>query len=630
MTHPPRHFPALLACLMLSMIAVQTRGQLTDPAGFGDAFGAPDATSGSGAREPVVKFDTRWQGEAIAADSEGALAIELDIDPRYHIQLHKPQLDYLVPTDVKVTGLPAGVLVSGVRYPEPHPIVVDFGEGPQKLDFYAGKAAIVVSLHVGPSVAPGKYDLEAATTWQACDDKTCLQPQTTISKVTLTVAPAGTNIAESHDAPFDVLRQPIADVPAGANTLNIPLFGYDFSIDPTKLWLLLLIAFIGGFLLNFTPCVLPLIPIKIMGLSAAAGHRSRCLMLGAVMSGGVVFLWLALGIAIATVSGFTATNQLFQKPWFTIGVGVIIAIMAAGMCGLFAVRLPQKVYMFNPSHDTAFGSFLFGIMTAVLSTPCTAPFMGAAAAWAATQNPAVTLSTFAAIGSGMAFPYLLLSAYPKLIDRMPRTGPASELIKQVMGLFMLAAAAFFVGTGVSGLIVTPPDPPTLAYWYFVGAFIIAAGTWLTWRTIALRPKHRANLITFVLIGLLFIGAGAHLAYWYTRHGPVNWVYYTPERLENAKKDGKFIVLEFTAQWCLNCHALEHAVLFDPRVTAALNSNKVVPIKVDLTGDDNGPGNALLTQQGRRSIPLLVIYAPDGKVVFESDAYTVSQVLEALK
>ena len=140
------------------------------------------------------------------------------------------------------------------------------------------------------------------------------------------------------------------------------------------------------------------------------------------MMAGIIFFWLVLGGLMAFVSGFTATNQLFQYPAFTITVGLIIGLMAIGMCGLFTIRLPGKLYMVNPKHDTVHGSFLFGIMTAVLSTPCTAPFMGAAAAWATTEPPGITMLVFAAIGLGMGAPYLILAAFPRLTDRMPKAG----------------------------------------------------------------------------------------------------------------------------------------------------------------------------------------------------------------
>ncbi len=141
-------------------------------------------------------------------------------------------------------------------------------------------------------------------------------------------------------------------------------------------------AALGGLLLNLTPCVLPVIPIKVIGLAQVAGDARRCRALGFAMTIGVVAFWVVLGGMMATVAGFTAVNQLFQFPAFTIGVGVFIAIMAIGMCGLFSLRLPQFVYAIGPRHDSLGGSFVFGIMPAVLSTPCTAPFMGAALDWA--------------------------------------------------------------------------------------------------------------------------------------------------------------------------------------------------------------------------------------------------------
>ena len=612
-------------------VAVLLGSAATARAQFDLGLGSSKQTAAApaGDSDSVMRITTEWSKSAVAAGDTALLAIVMDIDEPYHLQLHKPQLDWLVATEVSFEGAPAGVFFGDVQWPQPHPIKVNFGDGPQTLDFYAGRAVIFHKVTVGEDVAPGEHPLTIKTTWQACDETTCLPPQDTVTKITLNVVAAGTPTEPLNAQLFDgYTGGSLAEAVPVAGALTIPFFGWDFTIDPNALWLLLVVAAIGGFLLNLTPCVLPLIPIKIMSLSAAAGNRSRCLMLGAVMSAGVVSFWLVLGAMIATISGFSAANQLFQIPQFTIGVGLVIAVMAAGMMGLFATRLPQWVYMVNPSQETVHGSFAFGIMTAILSTPCTAPFMGAAAAWAATQSPVITMATFTAIGVGMALPYLALSAWPKLVEKMPRSGPASELIKQVMGLLMMAAAAYFVGTGIAGWLVTAPDPPTLAYWYFVAFFIAAAGAWLAWRTIQLKPTT-GKLASFVLLGVLFIATAGHIGWHFTRHGPIDWVYYTPERLETAHEQGKVVVLEFTAQWCLNCHALEQAVLMDPQVVEALNSNNVAAIKVDLTGN-NPAGNAKLIDAGRRTIPLLVVLSPDGTEVFKSDAYTIRQVLDAIQ
>ncbi len=413
--------------------------------------------------------------------------------------------------------------------------------------------------------------------------------------------------------------------------MGFDLFGLNFSLDTTNWWgfiLLLLTASIGGALLNFTPCVLPLVPIKIISLSNAAADQKRCLALGLTMFSGVLVFWLGIGAAIALITGFTATHQLFQYPVFTIAVGAVIAVMAFGMCGLFSVRLPNFIYRINPTQDTLQGSFVLGILTAILATPCTAPFMGAAAAWAATQPPATTLATFAAIGIGMALPYLVLSAWPRLVQKMPHTGPASVLIKEVMGLFMMAAAAYFIGTGLSGMLMEPPNPPAKLYWFSVMGFTAAGGLWLSYRTIRITSRKTSRVIFAGLGILLFVGS-AYGVLRLTDKGPIDWVYYTPERFAAATENRKIVVMVFTAEWCLNCKALEEGVLKSEKITRLLAEADIVPMKVDITGN-NPWGKKKLKETGNLTIPLLVIYSPKGREVFRSDFYTIDQVVAGIE
>jgi thiol:disulfide interchange protein DsbD len=416
-----------------------------------------------------------------------------------------------------------------------------------------------------------------------------------------------------------------------AGVVSFDLFGWQFSINTASGvgWIILLLtSALGGLLLNFTPCVLPLIPIKIISLSHAAENRKRCFLLGLVMSLGVLAFWSGLGVLIALVSDFTAANQLFQYPIFTILVGIIIGTMALGMFGFFSIRLPQFIYMINPQQDSLQGSFALGILAAVLSTPCTAPFMGAAAAWAATQSPLATVSTFAAIGGGMALPYLLLSAFPNLVNRMPKAGPASELIKQVIGLFMLAAAAYFLGVGISALLSSPPNPPSKIYWWPVMGMVAAGGIWLAFRTLVLARKKITKTV-FVSLGLILMVLPTWGAIRLSDQGPIKWTYYTPERFEAAISQGKTVVMTFTAEWCLNCKALEESVLHDQRIIRLLAQEHIVPMKVDITGN-NPDGKAKLKAVGSLTVPLLVIFAPDGSPVFKSDFYTVNQILSAVE
>jgi thiol:disulfide interchange protein len=306
---------------------------------------------------------------------------------------------------------------------------------------------------------------------------------------------------------------------------------------------------------------------------------------------------------------------------------VFILVMAVGMLGLFTVQLPQAVYMINPNSQTVPGSFVFGIMTAVLSTPCTAPFMGSAAAWAATQPPAVTLATFGAIGFGMALPYFILAAFPKLVSRMPRTGPASELIKQVMGMLMIAVSLFFLGTAIDPMLRSPVDPPIRFYWWIIAAIVVASMVWLVVRTFKFskKPVLRAVWTTFALA---FSAASVFVAARFTDRGPINWIYFTPDRFSAQQVGGNVVVMDFTAEWCLNCKTLEATVLHRDEIVKLLHSPGIVPMKVDLTGN-NRDGKAKLKSLNWVGIPLLAIFGPALQEPILYDTYTPEMVKEAV-
>jgi thiol:disulfide interchange protein len=580
---------------------------------------------------PTVHVWTAWSTDGVHPGDRAILAIVVDMEPGFHINPDKAQVvpvgDFTpYPTSVRVTAASEALGLESVRFPEPEVVHVEYAEG--DLRAFSGRNVFYLPVKVAEGASPGPVHVGLEVEYQACNATLCLPPNTDTFDDTLMVSGGDVPVRPANQALFAGFTGTPSRGSGGP--VGFDLFGWSFSVNAGSslgFLLLLVVALIGGMLLNFTPCVLPVIPIKILSLSNVAGSRARMLTLGIAMSLGVVGFWLGLGGLIAAVSSFTATNQLFQYPAFTIGVGLIIAFMAVAMTGVFVIRLPGFVYALNPGQESIHGSFGFGIMTAVLSTPCTAPFMGAAAAWAATQSAGTTLTTFAAIGAGMALPYFALSASPELVKKMPRSGPASELIKQVMGLLMLAAAAYFVGVGLSAIFDRPPDPPSRLYWWVVMAFVAAAGIWLAIRTIRIASAP-AKRVGFAALGVLLLAGSSLGAVRLTDEGPIPWVHYTPERFDRAIRNGKVVVMDFTAEWCLNCKSLEHGVLNGSKVVSLFADGDVVPIKVDITGN-NPQGKAKLKEVGRLTIPLLVVYAPDGREVFKSDFYTADEVLQAV-
>ena len=573
-----------------------------------------------------------------APGSDAVLAITLNHENGWHTHTNNPVVpaelgspDDYIATQVHFK-LPANSPITihdgFIQWPEGKIVNVGFGSKPVDYAVFEEESTIFVPITISQNAVHGTAEFIIKTVFQACDDKICVRPTPTPKEGGIrweeygiqaeveiddlkAIGEKGEILKSTHFEGFrsDVWEKIKAGEMGTNDEVSFDAFGLKFSINatnPVGFGILLLVAMAGGFLLNLTPCVLPVIPIKIMGLSATAGGRKQTFILGVWMMIGVMSLWLLIGFAIAAISSFSAINQLFQYPQFTIGLGVFIAIMAIGMGGLFAIRLPNIIYTFNPKHDSPLGSFLFGNMTAILSTPCTAPFMGAAAAWGATQSPLITIIIFMAIGFGMGIPYLILAAFPQLVERMPRVGKASELIKQIMGLLMLAAAAYFIGVGLSGIYQEEGAPPSRIYLWAVVGCIVIAGIWLAIQMPKVTDKAGILRASFMGAGFGCSGIAILAGIQLTDKGPIDWVYYSPEKLQAEFDAGNITVVEFTAEWCLNCKLLENTVLNDLTIVEVFENENITPIKVDLTGN-NKIGNDFLTSVAGLRIPLLIIY-----------------------
>lgn len=594
------------------------------------------------AQVPVAQVRAEADKLAAHPGDQIVVAVVMEFDEGWHAHTHEPKIPaswrgfMAIPTEIGVKAGP-GVRTGAIQWPRPSVVNIDLGATgrPVPYEVYEGRSIAYVPVVIDPG-ASGSATVELDVSFQACNDTTCMAEEHYPVSVSIKLVGAGEPASPNKDAAlfagFDTTAfasLASGERPKSETAFHTNVFGWSISFDAGGwgLVLLLLVAVVGGFVLNLTPCVLPVIPLKIMGLSHSAGNPRRALYLGVVMAAGVVAFWLGIGLMMALVTGFRAVNQLFQIPWFTLGVGAFILVMALGMLGLFTVSLPGAVYLIDPKKESPAGSFLFGVMTAVLSTPCTAPFMASAAAWATKQPPWVTLLTFGAIGVGMALPYLVLAANPALVSRVPRSGPGSELVKQVMGLLMVGVAIFFLGTGIDPLVRLPVDEPVRFYWWIIAGAVVLAMGWMVWRVRSFKVSAgvKATLAGVALllgVGILFFARAQ------TDRGPIDWLGYTPERFEKAVGERKVVVLDFTAEWCINCKTLEAAVLHREEVAKALSAPGVVAMRVDLTGN-NIPGQAKLKELHWAGIPLLVIYGPGLPAPMTYDNYTPGMVLDAL-
>lgn len=634
---------------------------------------------------PEVKISAKLSGEGFVPGQRAFVVVVLDHGRELHSwpsldqDVLPPELaEFAIRTEVSLLDLPAWLRAGPVQWPEPKPALVPnvLGTGSTEALTYKGRALVYVPVLIAPEAPLGEHTVRAAVEIQACDDTQCYIPQSEVRTLTLVVLAEGGKQLEDPDfAGFDasVFDRDWSAIPSqvtdgsgvgaadGSGDLQtqatyarpkfLGLVSLPAPGSPSFLFAIALAGAVGGFVLNLTPCVLPVIPIKVMTLTHHAGEsRSRALVLGTWMALGVVAFWSALSIPVLFVKGFADPSVLFGIWWLTSSIGLVIILMAAGLMGLFQFKLPQSVYMVNPSVDSGQGSFMFGVMTAVLGLPCFGFVVGALLPAAATAGAVVVVTVFVSMGVGMALPYFVLALFPGLLKRVPRTGPASDLVKQVMGLLLMAAGAYFIGAGMLALVAEQPHLAKVLHWWAAGFTVAIAGLWLFYRTVRITSKPLPRF-AMLLVALLLALAGLWVAdnqtdqsfvRWQEKQAALDrqiatggyitgaWNSYIPELVDQALADGKVVVMDFTAEWCLNCKALKAAVLNVEPVKGRLMSEDVVAFEVDLTSR-SAPGWQKLRDLGQTGIPTLAVFGPGQDAgPWVANAYGPSQVMGAIE
>jgi thiol:disulfide interchange protein DsbD len=453
--------------------------------------------------------------------------------------------------------------------------------------------------------------------YQACDDKACFAPQKTPFVVETKVVPASEPVALANTqlfANFDPMVFAAGKTVAAEPAIVIG----DDNAPKWSLATALAIAFFAGMLFNVMPCVLPVLPLKAASFyEVAQHHRSKTLLLAGVFSLGIISVFAVLSIVIL----FRHRNwgEQFSNPYFAWGIVILMFVMSLAMFGAFAILLPKRVYEFAPRHDSYMGNFGMGILTAVLSTPCTAPLFPPLMLWASAQPRSVGVPAMLMVGVGMAFPYVLLSAFPEMARRFPRVGPWSELVKQMMGFLLLGAAVFFA----SGQLLHGAT-----MWWPMVAVAAIASLYLMGRSVQLSKNALPVAISSVL-AVLMLGSTIWIAVFMSTGG-VNWTPYSDEALAQARAAHKIALVKFTANWCLNCQTVEATVYHDKNAIQALQEHDVVMLKADLSKEDAAGWPLLKKLNPTGGIPLTAIYAPGSDQPIQiSSVYTTQTLLRVL-
>ena len=395
-----------------------------------------------------------------------------------------------------------------------------------------------------------------------------------------------------------------------------------------SLWMALLGGLVGGLILNLMPCVFPVLAIKVLGF-ARHGQDQRAQRLGGLAYlGGVLLSFLALGgllLALRAAGQQLGWGFQLQSPLVVALLAALFTLLGLNLAGLFEFGsvLPSRWASAQARHPLA-DAFWSGVLAVAIASPCTAPFMGASLGFAIDLPAAQALTVFAALGLGMALPYVLAAFVPAIVRWLPRPGAWMQTFRHAMAFPMFATVIWLVWVlGLqSGMDAAAA---MLALLLVLSALVWALG-------LAGRTRWVLSALALLLgIGLLFhaaplINAPAPSAT-EARAGEV-WQPWSAEKVQTAQAAGKPVFVDFTAAWCVTCQVNKRTTLNHGDVQAAFQRRQVTLLRADWTRQDPAI-TAALQSLGRSGVPVYVLYVPGKPPQVLSEILTPGEVLQTL-
>ena len=404
------------------------------------------------------------------------------------------------------------------------------------------------------------------------------------------------------------------------------------AVPGSLLWVLLT-ALLGGLILNLMPCVFPVLAIKVLGFAAHSGQsRTAQRTQGLAYTAGVVLSFLALGgLLLALRAGGEQLGWGFQlqSPGVIVALALLFTLIALNLAGWLNVGsvLPQRLATLQLRHPVA-EAFLSGVLAVAVASPCTAPFMGASLGYAITLPGAQALAIFAALGLGLALPYLLASWAPAVGRWLPRPGVWMDTLRHFMAFPMAATVVWLVW--VLGHLSGVDGAGSLL-------LLILGLCMLVW-SLGLKGRGRAILATISIAACaVFAGATGQYALQSdaeaasadaTSPAQGGWQAWAPGSVQVALEQGKPVFVDFTAAWCITCQLNKQTTLSNAEVQADLAAKQVTLLRADWTRRDPAITQALQAL-GRSGVPVYVLYAPGKAPVVLSEILTPGELRSAI-
>jgi len=377
------------------------------------------------------------------------------------------------------------------------------------------------------------------------------------------------------------------------------------------------IALLGGLILNFMPCVFPVLSIKLLAVLENQKKTTRISFL--ITSFGIVtsFILLALIFLIMQQANMTvAWGMQFQQPYYLLIIAFVLAVFMLNMFGLFEFKTPQLVYFSKFSHNKFIKDFFNGFFATIMATPCSAPFVGTAITVAFTQSSFILISIFFAMGIGMSIPYLVVALFPALVSFFPKPGKWMQYVKYFLGILLLLTLIW-----IANIILN----------HFNYYFIIAS-IFLLIATIFFTIRYSQNFLIIVITLFIFLSLPLFNFFKQQHYETVGegWQDFFAIQIEDLISNNEIVFLDITADWCATCQLNKINVLNNKEVIKAFNKNNIIKVRADWTRP-NKKIDIFLNKHNRFGIPFNAFFSknyPRGIIL--SELLSEKKILEVIK
>ncbi len=533
--------------------------------------------------------------------------VSLKINKPYHVNANPASEDYLIPTELRFPEA-TGFKVEKVVYPKPIEKAFGFSEG-KPLKIYEGQVVIQFELTLAEDVSLGELPIKASVRYQACDDNACYPPRTVPAEFKIKV---DTRPGEENPRYKELLKkisEPQAPEPKTEESGRLQEYSSQGWLVETLIqqfesgrWMpFVLLIFVAGLGLNLTPCVLPMISITLgffsMQARGQAGMRAG---LSALYALSMAMMYALLG-TVASLAGKAFGFQL-QNPIVTGVLVGLLVLFALALFGVYKFQVPPALMQYVGARQGWIGAVLMGCLAGVAAAPCIGPVIAALIPIvAALANPTLGFLLFFALGLGLGTPYFIAGLfYERVQTRLPRSGEWTILVERIFGVLLLAVALFFANSLMS---------ITVYQWAWVAFFGLCALYFLLGER---KEITQVRVVRFKqALGVVFLLLALNNVYSLTRPKvEIVWEPYSEARLEQARAEGKPVMIDFTAKWCIACGELKAYTFTDPAVVK--ESERFVRLVVDATHDTDPQIQRILRTHEVVGLPTVIFIGSDGQ------------------